>query len=65
MINKEQIVKEICTLKTLVIPCIDNGLPYVRLDLVADILMQNGIDATNLYDRVKSKTYTGGQEDVH
>ena len=48
MINLEEVAGRIGRLKTLSIPCVDNGLPYVRLDEVANILELAGADTSNL-----------------
>lgn len=63
----KSVIQRIAGLKTLCIPAIDGGMPYVRLDEVADALsFLADVDVSPIYSQVRkeySKYQT--QEDNH
>jgi len=63
----EQIINDIVKLETLSIPCVSNGLPYVRLDQIAEIFWMAGINAAPINDRISEviSKFKNDQIDVH
>lgn len=65
MIN--EIIKDISKLDTLMIPAVSDGLPYVRLDQLADIFIKAGGDASPITDKIHwlMSRFRNDQVDVH